>query len=199
MSLCSIPFAFTENLFYPSYWEPTFLFGLADKIGFGIEDVLFVIGLAAFTSTAYAFFFRKTYQLVGTNELKAVIQRCLSVLGVTFLLVILLTILNVPMIYGSVGIMIGMSVFICFRRTDLLLPSFLGGFISLGIYTFLCLVLLTLIPDIFNMVWHTEKFLNVFVLGIPLEEYLYGFAAGITATAFYPYVFSQRFSGTNKE
>ena len=56
MMLCSIPFAFTEFLFYPDYWEPVFLFDLAARIGFGIEDVVFVCGLGAFTSTGFLFF-----------------------------------------------------------------------------------------------------------------------------------------------
>jgi hypothetical protein len=42
-------------------------------------------------------------------------------------------------------------------------------------------------------VWHAEKFLNVFFLGIPLEEYMYGFACGMAATMFYPYVFNRSF------
>jgi hypothetical protein len=61
MGACSLPFAFTEFLFYPTYWEPEFLFNLANKIGFGVEDFLFVFGLAAFSSTAYAFCFKRRF------------------------------------------------------------------------------------------------------------------------------------------
>ena len=50
MALASVPFAWTELLFYPDYWKPRFLFNLIDIIGFGLEDVLFVVGLAAFSS-----------------------------------------------------------------------------------------------------------------------------------------------------
>jgi hypothetical protein len=46
-ALCSLPFAFTEFLFYPEYWTPTFLFDLGDRLGFGIEDFLFVSAIAA--------------------------------------------------------------------------------------------------------------------------------------------------------
>jgi len=45
--LCSLPFAFSEFLFYPEYWTPTFLFDLGVRLGFGIEDFLFVSALAA--------------------------------------------------------------------------------------------------------------------------------------------------------
>ncbi|XXY44772.1 lycopene cyclase domain-containing protein [Sorangium sp. So ce269] len=59
MALASMPFAATERLFYPEYWTPKFLFDLADRIGFGVEDVLFLAGLSAFSSTAYAVVFRR--------------------------------------------------------------------------------------------------------------------------------------------
>ena len=48
-------------------------------------------------------------------------------------------------------------------------------------------------PGLFKNIWHTEKFLNIFIAGVPLEELLYGFSSGFVATAFYPYVFGRRF------
>ena len=63
MAAFSLPFALTEWLFYPEYWEPTFIFDLIHVFGFGIEDILFVTGLAAFTSTVYAFFSGKTLEV----------------------------------------------------------------------------------------------------------------------------------------
>src|SRR5687768_14714972 len=50
-ALFSLPFGLTESWFYPEYWQPEFLFDLADHIGFGVEDLLFVAALGAFTAT----------------------------------------------------------------------------------------------------------------------------------------------------
>ncbi|WP_437317293.1 lycopene cyclase domain-containing protein [Sorangium sp. So ce385] len=58
-AVASLPFAATERLFYPTYWTPKFLFDLADRVGFGVEDLLFLVGLSAFSSTAYAVVFRR--------------------------------------------------------------------------------------------------------------------------------------------
>ncbi|WP_437609698.1 lycopene cyclase domain-containing protein [Sorangium sp. So ce834] len=58
-AVASLPFAATERLFYPTYWTPKFLFDLADRFGFGVEDLLFIVGLSAFSSTAYAVVFRR--------------------------------------------------------------------------------------------------------------------------------------------
>ena len=193
MAVCSIPFALTERFFYPNYWEPVFLFDLADKIGLGIEDLIFVMGLAAFTSTVYAFSFRRRYITVNRLILKTVFYRGSSVMGVAFLLVIIVAFLNVEMIYGSFGIMLGISFFIVLVRKDLLIPGFMGGILSTIVYSSLCLLLDALLPGIFRLTWHTDRFLNLFLLDIPVEELIYGFSSGVIATVFYPYVFSKRF------
>ncbi|MDG5813962.1 lycopene cyclase domain-containing protein [Chitinispirillales bacterium ANBcel5] len=59
LSILSIPFGFTEFLFYPDYWNPPFLFDLAERIGFGIEDFMFVTGLASMSITLPPFFLKK--------------------------------------------------------------------------------------------------------------------------------------------
>jgi hypothetical protein len=80
------------------------------------------------------------------------------------------------------------------RRRDLAWPVLSGGLIATAVYAALCLALMLLIPDVFRMAWHAERFSNVYVIGIPLEELLYGFGAGAAATAFYPYAFCRRFT-----
>jgi hypothetical protein len=120
--------------------------------------------------------------------------RALSVLGVAFALVAVMAALGIPMIYGAVAVMLGGAGFMVARRRDLAWPALCGGLIATAVYAALCLVLMLLIPDVFRMAWHAERFSNVHVIGIPLEELLYGFGAGAAATAFYPYTFHRRFT-----
>ena len=134
MALFSIPFAFTERFFYPSYWEPVFLFDLADKVGFGIEDLIFVVGLSAFTSTAYAFFFALEYSAISEPDLKTLLFRGLSVMGTACLLIMVTACLDIEMIYGSFGIMLGISCFIALLRKDLIVPGLTGGILSTLVY-----------------------------------------------------------------
>ena len=193
MAAWSLPFAFTEYFFYPEYWQPEFLFDLADVVGFGLEDFVFVVGLAAFTTTAYPFVFRREY--VQLEAAVAPGRRAgFAILGVTFALVGVVFVLRIPMIYGSVGIMIAVTAALCARRRDLAAPGGLGGLTAMGVYGLLCLVFGFIFPDIFALAWNTDKFLNVFVLGIPVEELLYGFAAGAAATVFYPFVTNRAFT-----
>ncbi len=193
MGLCSLPFALTEFLFYPSYWEPVFLFDLARRIGFGIEDFLFVFGLAAFTSTGYPFFFRRVYVSIGETSFKLVSARIATLIGAALLLTAVLAILGVPIIWGCVLIMLGISAVVCLYRRDLILPSLLGGTISVVVYGTVCLILAAIVPDVFHLSWHAERFSNIYIFDIPLEELTYSGSAGITATVFYPFVFSMAF------
>lgn len=193
MALFSLPFALTERFFYPSYWEPVFLFNLIDIIGFGIEDILFVIGLSAFTSTAYAFFMRRRYTAAETKKRVNAAVTCCIITGIVLIMVTTSVMLEIEMIYGSFLIMGAISLFIFIRRRDLCIPGLAGGFFSAGIYTGLCLLLSVISPGIFQLTWHTDQFLNSFILGIPVEELIYGFASGTIATIFYPFVFDLEF------
>lgn len=194
MALFAIPFAFTEFLFYPRYWEPVFLFDLVNILGFGIEDIIFVVGLASFTSTAYAFVFRKGYEPAPGASIRDALQLGMSFLVVVFAGVLVLVLLSVEMIYGSVLIMLLAYCFIIFRRRDLAIPGILGGAVSLVVYTLLCWAIMVIYPSIFKLTWHTEQFLNIFILGVPLEEIMYAAAAGLIATVFYPFIFRLSFN-----
>lgn len=192
LAIVSIPFGFTEFLFYPSYWEPKFLFDLVHVLGFGIEDLLFVIGLSAFTSTSYPFFFRKQFaKWEGTGFSPKYRILLLVLLFVT--LVPTVHAMGIHLIYGAPLIMLSFSSILLFLRRDLLIPAVLGGVSSTIVYSILCFLLLWIYPSIFDLTWHTQKFLNIRWFGIPLEELIYAFSSGLSATLFYPFVFSFRF------
>lgn len=192
MSIFAVPFAFTEQLFYPQYWEPVFLFDLVNIIGFGIEDVIFVVGLASFTSTVFAVVFVRRYEALLAISLLEAFKRGVGFLIVVFIGVAILFLAEIEMIYGSVIIMVLGYCFVSVQRRDLALPGIMGAILSLLVYSFFCLIILKIYPTIFELTWHAEHFLNVYILGIPLEEYLYAFSAGLVATVFYPYIFCQR-------
>lgn len=189
----SLPFACTEFLFYPSYWEPAFLFDLGRHIGFGIEDIIFVTGLAAFTTTAYACACKRAYAPLGSIAFRSCCIRALWLFGLTGALLLVLLEAGIPVIYSSCLVMAAAALAVFLQRPDLIVPSLLGGGISAATYFMLCLVATGLMPGIFKNIWHTEKFLNIFITGVPLEELLYGFSSGFVATAFYPYVYGRRF------
>lgn len=194
MALISTPFAATERLFYPTYWTPKFLFDLADHIGFGIEDVLFVIGLGAFTSTAYAVVFRRTPAPSGAPR-GALLGRALVTLVLALSLVGLMLAAGVPILYASVAAMLAVAGGIVVLRPDMALPSLLGALLSAAIYLGLCLVFAALVPGVFERTWRPSVLLpGMTLLGVPLDEILYGLGAGFAATAFPPWAIGFRYA-----
>lgn len=191
VALLSLPFAATEWLFYPEYWAPRFLFDLADRIGFGIEDVLFVVGLGTFCSSVYAVAFRRT--LVSRGETGSPWARVVGALVLTLAEVGLLLALGVPILYASVGAMVSCAVGILVVRPDLWGPGLLGALLSTALYLGLCLVFAWLVPGVFERTWRPSLLLPGRFLGVPLDELLYGFGAGLVGTAFPAWAFGLRF------
>jgi hypothetical protein len=187
MALVSLPFALTERLFYPTYWEPRFVFDLVNRIGFGIEDVLFVTTLAVFTSVGWAAV--AGVRLVGSPVAgRAGWRRGAVLVGACFIAVGGAWALGWPMIHASPVLMAGVAGLVCWRRPDLWAPGLGSAVLTTFVYTALCLALQVLVPGVFALDWHAERFSNVFVGGVPLEELVYAAGAGWIGAVFYPYV-----------
>lgn len=189
----SLPFAFTEFLFYPSYWEPAFLFDLGRRIGFGIEDFLFVAGLAAFSTAVYPACCNRAYVPHAIATVRACAGRALLLFSVAGALLAYMLVAGIAVIYAACLAMLAAGITATAVRRDLVMPALVGAFIATALYFVLCRIVDLVIPGMFQTVWHTDKFLGLFAAGVPIEELLYGWAAGFAATAFYPYVFGLRF------
>ncbi|MBN2716331.1 MAG: hypothetical protein JXX14_10790 [Deltaproteobacteria bacterium] len=192
VAFCAVPFAFTEFLFYPTYWEPRFLFDLVHKIGFGIEDILFVTGLGAMTSVAYPTVFNKRL-ITHHQQSSSVIHRALAVTGAALILTGIVALAGVPMIWGCVpimGLMAGVMVWI---RRDLAGAVLWGSLLNAVAYYAICLFLAAAVPDVFELNWHAEQFSNIYLTGVPIEEIAYAAGAGAVASVFYPFIFSMAY------
>ncbi|MDQ3032170.1 MAG: lycopene cyclase domain-containing protein, partial [Myxococcota bacterium] len=191
----SLPFALTEPFFYPEYWRPEFLFDLADRIGFGIEDVLFVAALAAITVVSYPLVARRTLAPIAgeRTDLRARARRAGLLLAGVAAITALAALASLPMIYGCLFAMVAGSAIAWLPRPDLRAPSVIGALVTTAIYGVTCLLLAALDPQVFHSVWRTRELTAVFVLGVPLEELLYGAATGFAGTIFVPFVRGERF------
>ncbi len=191
MAVASLPFALTERLFYRTYWTPHFLGDLIAVLGFGVEDLLFVVGLAGFASTAYPFALGRRLgpDPRGRPSTRAAVGLLAAVLGVA----VAAHALGAPMIYACLGAMTAGVLALVARRPDLAIPAVIGGSLSTAVYGLICVAYAAALPGVFTRVWHTERFLDRFVAGVPLEELIYGFASGAIATAFLPTALGLRF------
>lgn len=191
----SLPFALTEPFFYPEYWRPAFLFDLADRIGFGLEDLLFVAALAALTVSSYPVAARRTLAALpaASRGARASLLRGGGLLATIGTGVAVTLLLGLPMIYGCLVAMLAAVAVACSRRRDLVVPAAVGALVTTLAYGAACSALRAIDPQVFHTVWRTRELSSVFVLGVPLEELLYGAAAGLAGSVFVPFVRGEAF------
>ena len=188
----SLPFALTEKFFYPHYWEPYFIGDLGARFGFGLEDFMFVSGLAIYTSLIYPSIHKQKLQMKRPS-----FQR-LTRLGLGGIgLFITLLFIEVPILYTTLCVTGALAAYMVSRRRDLLRPALWGGVWSTVVYFGVCLVFQHVFPHAFQITWHTEQYLYLFVLGVPLEELLYAATCGAASTVFFPYIACARFRPLN--
>jgi hypothetical protein len=192
-ALFALPFALTESWFYPEYWRPHFLFDLADHIGFGIEDFLFVAALGAFTSSIYPFVAQREYVKAGAeHSARARLRRLLLALLASLAFVGVLRLLAVPTIFATCLAMLVAALGLLTLRPDLLMPCLAAAGLTLLVYGGLCKVFDMLLPGVFELAWNTAKLSNRFLLGVPVEELLYGASAGFSGALVYPFFSGMR-------
>ena len=193
-ALCSLPFAFSEFLFSPDYWAPTFLFDLGDRLGFGIEDFLFVTAIATNAVSIYGVLSSRTYAPQDAQVSPGtLLKRIASILTLVLVLLVFAMKLSIPMIYGCIAIMTLISAALMILRRDLFLPALISGLGLAVCYWLLAEIYAWLYPGVFLTIWHTQTLINVFLLRVPVEEILYGATSGVAAVVFYAYAFGQRF------
>jgi hypothetical protein len=192
----ALPFAATEVLFYPAYWQPTFLFDLGRVLGFGLEDVLFVVGLGAMAAAAYPIMTRSAYMPQRTSEQVEKRRRdvrAVLVVAIALAAFLALYALRVHVFYACVVAMALVAVGLACVRRDLALPMLLGGIGTGAVYTFLCEVLGLLVPGVFERHWRTDGLLGASIGFVPIEETIYGALAGAVGTGFLPFARGWRF------
>lgn len=193
MALISLPFAFTEFMFYPDYWNPPFLFDAAARFGFGVEDFLFVAALGAISIGLYPALAGKQIQRVKPQTTTRSILKIALATGTALLAAVTGWAAGFPAIYTGLVIMISIPTALLTARPDLRHHAWKSGGTSLIAYAGVCMMLELILPGTFARYWHTASLLNAFAGPLPVEELLYGFSAGFAAAVIYPFAFGLQF------
>jgi len=191
----SLPFALTEPLFLADdYWRPEFLFDLGDRLGFGLEDFLFVAALAAVSVASYPVVASRTLApLEGVARSKrAVVLRAGTLLLAVSACAAALYVAGMPMIEAAPLAMVAGTAVAWARRPDLVTPAFAGALTTMLVYHVACLILAATHPQVFHTVWRAGGSGSILVLGVPLEELVYAAAAGFAASIFLPHARGDR-------
>jgi hypothetical protein len=186
MSLWTMPFGLTEPLFYPEYWHPPTLFKLAEHTGFDIESLIFSFAIGGVASLLYKIVYKMENKFIQPTERNLQKHKLhfysLLTPGIVFLLLALLTNLN--------HIYCGIIAFFC--RPDLKIKIWVSGILFLFLYFIYFKLLIAAYPGYVAAVWNFTNISDILVVGIPLEELLFGFTFGMFWSSLYEHIFWYR-------
>jgi hypothetical protein len=189
-SLLTMPFGLTEPLFVPEYWNPPTLFDLAQRTGFDIESLIFCFGIGGLGVIAYELLFRVGHEKMNWTEKHHRRHRyhlwTLVSPAISFLPLYLLTELN-P-IHDAIFSMFLGGVAALWCRPDLKSKIWIGGVIFASFYFVYFFLLDLLSPGYVEKVWRLSDLSGILVIGVPLEELLFGFTFGMLWSSYYEHI-----------
>ncbi|MEK6835937.1 MAG: lycopene cyclase domain-containing protein [Nanoarchaeota archaeon] len=187
-SLITMPLGLTEPLFVPEYWNPGTLFNLAQKTGFDIESLIFTFSVGGIAAVFYEIIFKTKHIKMSMKEHHSPRHRFhrLALLSPFIAFIILFPLANFNIIYTvliamAVGII---ATILC--RPDLIKKMLYTGFLFLILYFLLFFGLIEVLsPGYIESVWNLNAISGILILGIPLEELLFGFIFGALWASWY--------------
>ena len=183
------PFGLTEPLFVPEYWNPPSLFDLAQRTGFDLESLIFTFAIGGVAVTMYNALTRRRLGPVPQEAHSPSRHRlhALALLspGIAF---VLLSAFGWNPIYPAVLAMALGAAAAVLCRPDLLRKTLIGGLLFLGYYAVFMLGLVLTAPGYIEQVWNLPALSGGALLGIPIEELLFGFAFGLFWSGVYEHL-----------
>lgn len=188
-SLLTAPFGLTEPLFVPEYWNPMSLFDLARTTGFDIESIIFSFAFGGIGVALYGLIFQKREIKISKEGMHKPRHRFhkLAVVSPVIVFLFLYYTVNINPIYTSAIAMLigGIATMLC--RPDLKKNVVVGGFLFAGFY-FLFFELINAVYPYFINVWNFDAISGVKILGVPLEEVMFGFTFGMMWSSVYEHI-----------
>ena len=181
VSLGTMLFGLTEPLFVPEYWSPPSLFNLAEKTGFDIESFVFSFAIGGIGSVIYQFVFPSVPVPLHESERRNTRHRFhLLMLFLPFVVFPLLAfVTNLNHIYCGMLALSAGALATLYCRPDLKRKILIGGVLFAVLYFLYFGSILIFFPEYVRTYWNLNALSNVLILGIPLEELLFGFTFGM--------------------
>jgi hypothetical protein len=179
-------FGLTEPIFVPEYWNPPSLFELARHTGFDIESLIFAFALGGIGSVFYNTLTHQHLVPASATERVAPLHRFhLAALLVPLASFVPLYFLPWNPIYPVlVSLLLGaIGSVVC--RPSLGRKTVVGALLFLALYGVFMLGLRVITPGYIAEVWNLAALRGGLVIGIPLEELLFGLLFGAYWTGIY--------------
>ena len=185
-STATAVFGLTEPIFVPAYWNPPSLFELARRIGFDIESVIFAFAIGGIGSVLYDSLTRQHLVPVTLAERSSPLHRLhLAALVLPIVSFVPLFFLPWNPIYPVLSCLLLGAIASVACRPTLLRKTAIGAVLFLALYAAFMLGLRVLTPGYIAEVWNLTALRGGLLIGIPVEELLFGFAFGAYWTGVY--------------
>ena len=171
----------TSFLFLRDYWNPDYLFSI---FGFGIEDILFGFFIGGIAAIIYEAFFIKKFRRVKKETNQKIFY--LIIIGIILFFVLNLVFKLNTIYASSIGLVI-IAIVILIQRKDLIKNAIASGILVTIIIFIFYLTFILIFPNIIETWWQLEKISGILLLGVPIEELLWGFSFGFLAGPFYEF------------
>jgi hypothetical protein len=182
MSLIAAPLGpLSEILYRRDYWQPVLLFGWH----IGIEDLLFAFCIGGISGAIYEEVWGRHYSKRHLPNHHIVMWR-LMIFGLCWVIIGNL-VLRFNSIYVSVWGFLLIALIILYVRHDLIASAFFSGILTGGVMLFFYLIFFRLFPGVLQEWWILKNISGVLVLGVPIEELMWGFGWGLVAGPAYEF------------
>ena len=191
VSLFTMPFGLTEPLFVPEYWNPPSLFNLASTTGFDIESLIFSFAIGRIGAVLYESFFKIKHRKMTQRERHSKRHRfhmlALTSPVIVFLFLFFFTNIN-PIYSASIAMFTGgIAAILC--RPNLKQKIIISGIIFLLLYFLFFLFFNLIYPYAVTEFWNLSAISGILILGVPIEELMFGFTFGMIWSSLYEHIF----------
>ena len=182
MGLLVAPLGPLSKLFYSrEYWDPSYLFTF---FGIGLEEVLLGFFIGGIAAVIYEKLFIKKFE--RTKKEPGYNMIILAITGLA-LFIVLNLFFKISSVYASSIGFIAIGSIILIKRRDLIKNAIMSGvLVSLVLFIFY-LIYMAIYPNIILDWFQLEKISGILILGIPLEELIWGFSWGFLVGPFYEF------------
>lgn len=190
VSLCTALLGITEPLFVPRYWNPFSLFNLARRTGFDLESLLFSFSIGGIVFVVYELlFYVGPVAAIGSERHKERHRlHTLAVLSAPLLFALLNTATRLNPIYSSAIALITGFFATLYCRPDFWRKMIVSGGLFLAIYFFVFAVFNAAFPGYVESVWNLKAISGIRLVGVPLEELMFGFTFGLYWSSVYEHL-----------
>lgn len=185
ISILFLPFGLAQALFVPDYWYPQVIykfFGLFD-----IESLLFSFFMGGIAATLYQELFnyhlRKSKKRLAPRYHNYIIY--FSLIFFSGLLIIIKLFTTLSVLRTSFIIILILTPYFLIARRDLWRVSLVGGLVFTIFYILFLYSISLVFPDFIVKEWNPNGLLGIYLLKIPIEEYLYSFFTGLVGSVIF--------------